>query len=69
MKKIFIVGVGSLAVVVVWGLLISLPIMLLWNWCLVPAVPGISELGWLQAWGIYVLSNMLFKSSASVGHD
>lgn len=69
MKKILIVGVGSLAAVVVWGLLISLPIMLLWNWCAVPAVSGLSELGWLQAWGIYVLSNMLFKSSVSVGKE
>jgi hypothetical protein len=43
------------------GLLMSLPIWLLWNYCLVSAVDGIHEVSWLQAWGIYILSNFLFK--------
>jgi hypothetical protein len=47
------------------GLLLSLPVMLLWNWALVPAVPGLAEIGWLQAWGIFVLCTILFRSSVS----
>ena len=51
--------------VVVFGLLLSLPVMLLWNYCLVGAVAGVAQIGWLQAWGILVLCGFLFKSGAS----
>lgn len=43
------------------GLVLSWPVMLLWNLCLVPAVPGLNPIEWLQAFGIMVLFNMLFK--------
>lgn len=63
-----IVGVGvtgiALIVIVVVGLVLSFPLMLLWNYCLVPAVSGLSEIGWLQAWGILIASNILFKSTS-----
>jgi len=63
-----IVGVGAtvivLLIVVVLGLLLSFPLMLLWNACLVPAVSGLSEITWLQAWGILIASNLLFKSTS-----
>lgn len=63
-----IVGVVAtvivLAIVVVVGLLLSFPLMLLWNACLVPAVSGLSEITWLQAWGILIASNLLFKSTS-----
>lgn len=45
------------------GLLLSWPVMLLWNLCLVPAIPGLQTIEWLQALGIMVLFNMLFKVS------
>ena len=48
------------------GLLYSLPIWLLWNYCLVGAVAGISKIGWLQSWGIAILCGFLFKSKVSV---
>lgn len=51
-----------LAVVVV-GLLLSLPVMWLWNACLVGAVAGVAPIGWLQAWGLLVLFSILFKST------
>lgn len=63
-----IVGVGALVVilliVVIVGLLLSFPLMLLWNGCLVPAVSGLSEITWLQAWGILIASNILFKNTS-----
>ena len=55
---------GVLFIVCV-GLLMSLPVMLLWNGCLVGAVSGVSEITWLQAWGLLILCNFLFKVSFS----
>ena len=52
---------GGIAFIAIFGLLFSLPVMLLWNIALVPAIPGIVQIGWLQAWGILILCNFLFK--------
>lgn len=53
--------VFAIALIVFLGLLLSLPIWLLWNSCLVPAVNGVNEIGWLQAWGLNILFQGLFK--------
>jgi hypothetical protein len=50
------------------GLLFALPVMLLWNYCLVDAVDGVKEITWLQAWGLNVLTHLLF-TKASVKSD
>lgn len=65
-KVITIVGatVIVLVIVVVLGLLLSFPLMLLWNGCLVPAVSGLSDITWMQAWGILIASNILFKNTS-----
>jgi hypothetical protein len=52
-------------IVVVLGLLFSYPVMLLWNNCFVPAVEGVKEIGWLQAWGLMILFGILFKSTVT----
>jgi phosphotransferase system glucose/maltose/N-acetylglucosamine-specific IIC component len=52
-------------IVVVLGLLFSYPVMLLWNGCLVPAVDGVKEIGWLQAWGLMILFGILFKTTVT----
>ena len=57
--------VGVVGLLIGLGLLFSLPVMLLWNWCLVGAVAGVNEISWLQAWGIMVLFGLLFKSSVT----
>lgn len=58
-----VVGLLSAAagLIVFFGLLFSLPVMLLWNIALVPAIPGLAEIGWLQAWCILILCGFLFK--------
>ena len=60
-------AVGTFVIVVAGALfvsfLLSWPVMELWNGCLVPAVDGIKQIGWLQAWGLQFLINMLFKVS------
>lgn len=54
--------IGAIALIVAIGLIVSLPVMLLWNYCLVGAIAGINEITWLQAWGILVLFGLLFKT-------
>ena len=51
--------------IIVLGLIFSLPVMLLWNGCLVGAIAGINPITWLQAWGIMVLFGILFKTSVN----
>jgi len=51
------------------SLLLAWPVMLLWNGCLVPAVDGVNPIGWLQAWGLQFLINMLFKVSVTPKKD
>ena len=45
--------------------LLSWPVMMLWNGCLVGAVSGVNEIGWLQAWGISTLCGILFKANVT----
>lgn len=66
-KSLAVVAVG-VTIIVFFGLLFSLPVMWLWNYCLVAAIPGIKEIGWLQAWGILILCGLLFKNS-NTGKD
>lgn len=49
---------------VIFGLLIGFPIMWLWNW-LMPDLFGVPEIGFWEAWGLYMLSNVLFKSTSN----
>ena len=65
MSRALALVVTAIAFVLVIGLVLSLPVMLLWNYCLVPATTGLNEIGWLQAWGILVLCGFLFKTSVS----
>lgn len=60
LKKILaIVGL-----IVLIGLLLALPVMLLWNW-LMPMIFGLIKLTFWQALGLTWLSACLFKSSSS----
>ena len=61
--KILLALVGIVGLVIALGLLFSLPVMWLWNGCLVGAIDGVKEVTWLQAWGLNVLFGILFKTS------
>ena len=54
-------GVVAIALVVIFVL--TLPVMFLWNHCLVPAVNGINAIGFWQALGLMILANVLVKTS------
>ena len=53
----FIIGL-----VIVISFLLSFPVYLLWNGCLVGAFAGVHEVTWMQAWGIMVLAALLIKN-------
>jgi Sec-independent protein secretion pathway component TatC len=63
--EVLTVLVAVVALIIAVGLLFSLPVMLLWNGCLVGAISGVNEITWLQAWGILVLCGLLFKTTLS----
>ena len=57
-------ALGVIALGLGLSFLLSYPIMLLWNGCLVGAISGVSEVTWLQAWGLTVLFGWLFKDTS-----
>jgi hypothetical protein len=63
MNKIISVTILAVSAILLISFLLSWPIYMLWNGCLVPAINGVNEVTWLQAWGISVLCGFLFKST------
>ena len=57
--EVIIVILGWLAL----SFVLSYPLMLLWNGCLVPAINVIDKVTWLQMWGISILCQSLFKTN------
>lgn len=57
--------IGGIVMLVFVSFLLSWPVYMLWNGCLVGAVAGVNEVTWLQAWGLAVLCSFLFKSNVS----
>lgn len=51
----------GLALIVLLSFILSLPVMLLWD-AVIPAIFGLPEITWLQAWGLSLLCGLLFKS-------
>ena len=57
--------IGLIAGILFLSFLMSWPVMMLWNGCLVGALEGVREIGWLQAWGLQFLVNLMFKVNLS----
>jgi hypothetical protein len=64
MDKLFIV-LGGIVFLVFVSFLLSWPVYMLWNGCLVDAVEGVKEVTWLQAWGLNFLFGIMFKPNGS----
>ena len=68
MEKLFVV-VGAvivgLAGLLLFSFLLSWPVYMLWNGCLVDAITGVNEVTWMQAWGLNILTGIMFKSTVS----
>jgi hypothetical protein len=63
LKVLRIVGMALVGVMaaVLFGFLFALFIKLLWNW-LMPAIFGLTEITYWQAFGIFILAKLLFGS-------
>ena len=64
-EKLVITMIGAFVLGLFVSFLLSWPIMVLWNDCLVPAIQGVNEISWLQAWGLSVLSTLMFNTKVS----
>jgi len=60
--KILIVVLGVIALIFGLALLFAFPTLWLWNW-LMPPIFGLTKITFWQAFGINLLTNILFKSS------
>jgi hypothetical protein len=56
---------AGIATLLFLSFVLSWPVMMLWNECLVPAVDGTREIGWTQAWGLQFLFGILFKTTTT----
>lgn len=56
------ISIGGILLAMIMALVFGVLVMLLWNW-LMPAIFGLTTIGFWQAWGLVVLSHILFKSS------
>jgi hypothetical protein len=65
-QKILGVTIGAILFAIALSFLLSWPVMVLWNECLVPAVQGINQVTWVQAWGLSVLFGFLFNRTTTV---
>lgn len=67
MEKVFtIVGTIVLSFVglLFLSFLLSWPVYMLWNGCLVDAT-GVKEVTWVQAWGLNILFGIMFNAGYS----
>jgi hypothetical protein len=54
---------GVIGLIIILGLIMSIPTWFLWNNCFVDAVHGVNQIGIVQAWGLNILAGLLFKSN------
>lgn len=66
--SILMMVLGAAALLFLVAALMSLPVMLLWDW-LMPTIFGLPEITWLQAWGLLFLCGLLFKSHITTNKD
>lgn len=57
--------IGAIVFLILLSFLLSWPVYMLWNGCLVGTVSGVAETTWLNAWGLTILANLMFKSHVS----
>ena len=62
MEKLAVILVG-IATLIFISFVLSWPVMMLWNGCLIDAVTGVKEITWLQGWGLSILCGILFNKN------
>ncbi len=63
--EMLITVLGAITFLLLLSFLLSWPVFMLWNGCLVDAITGVNEVTWLQAWGITILCGFLFKAKVT----
>ncbi len=58
--ELLITLLGAITFLLFLSFLLSWPVYMLWNGCLVDAVTGVKEVTWLQAWGLNILAGIMF---------
>jgi hypothetical protein len=58
--KVIGVIVGALIAVFALSVVLAIPVMLLWDW-LMPTIFGLKEITLMQAWGLTLLTGILFR--------
>ena len=56
---------GVISLLVVLSILYAVPIVFLWNWCLVGTIDGVHEINFWKALGIAILINMISSKSTT----
>jgi hypothetical protein len=60
-----VVALMAMIMAFLWGAIMAIPVMLLWDYTVPFLVPGAKELDFWHALTLYVLCNLLFKSGSS----
>jgi hypothetical protein len=55
---------GMLFLLSISSIILTIPTMLLWDW-LMPKIFNLPEITLAQAWGLNILSNIIFKSKTN----
>ena len=59
--------IGGIILAVVMAFLFGYFVMLLWNW-LMPVIFGLTKITYWQAWGLLLLTHLLFKFNSMHHH-
>ena len=63
MNSVIVLFLGLIlgaVVIAVFGLIMAIPIMYLWNW-IMPDLFDLKTITYLQAWGVFFLAGLLIK--------
>jgi hypothetical protein len=61
--KIAVAFLGMIAFAVVVSFLLAWPAMWLWNNVLIDVFPMINSIGWVDMWGLMILTQLLFGTA------
>lgn len=56
--------IATLGFALLVSVIFAIPVMLLWDW-LMPTIFGLKEITLMQAWGMLLLSGLLFRSTST----
>lgn len=63
--KVFTAFAVFILAIALYAIITAFPVMWLWNYCLVPAIPSFKVINFWQAWGIKLLFNILIHVTHS----